>query len=262
MLLRHLKIIFVALTFFLSGSCRSSPALDDSDFSVILADAYIQLHLDYYFVSNGDSHRIGSYDAGGVCVQSLDSSSVILTVNHFCNGQDSAEVHDLMSRGLIWREGIAKSLSGQSSNVMKVIASSPENDLCLVQIKEFDCSPVQGIQDISVAHLFDPIINIGAPLAIFNAEPRSLLFRQVGTWSGYCNDTCNMPDTLMKPENFIAHSIPTSLGQSGSPIFMGRNLFSIQVANISSIDNFGIGACPIMISNFLDINGIDIQILE
>ena len=61
-------------------------------------------------------------------------------------------------------------------------------------------------------------------------------------------------------DNFVVYNIPTSRGQSGSPIFMGRNLFSIQVASNLAIDDYGIGASPDAIRDFLNDNGVDLTL--
>ena len=80
-----------------------------------------------------------------------------------------------------------------------------------------------------------------------------------GRWGGYCSSLCSLPDDRIRLQFFILHTIPTTSGQSGSPIFVGERLFALQVASNRSIDDFGIGVHAIAMYQILKRNDIEVS---
>ena len=209
---------------------------------------------------NGIALPIGAYGAGGVCVELTADGCHVLTVNHFCEPPSEITSEEIISLpGKIHFLDTAMTLEGPSGTV-EIINTRPEADLCLLHVEGDFTASVQGIQDLEAASLFDPLVNYGAPRGMFSPRPRPMLFAYTGLWAGFCTEQCAIPAMGIEYDNFVVYNIPTSRGQSGSPIFMGRNLFSIQVASNLAIDDYGIGASPDAIRSFLNDNGVDLTL--
>ena len=224
-------------------------------------DTYVQLRRTLYLAGDGFVFPLGEYSAGGVCVELTGDGCYVLTVNHFCVPPSEVADEPLASlSGKTHFTDVATTLEGVSGFV-EIIDTHPAADLCLLHVTGDMSASVQSIQDLDGASLFDPLTNYGAPRGMFNPHPRPMLFAYTGRWAGFCTERCAIPATDIDYDNFIVYNIPTSRGQSGSPIFMSQNLFSIQVASNLSVDDYGIGASPEAIRDFLGNNGITLPVL-
>lgn len=249
----------------LSCVAANPPSSSDSAQSLRLLpnqeDAYVQLRRTLYLAGNGFALPLGEYSAGGVCVELTDDGCYVLTVNHFCAPPSEMTDEALASLpGKTHFMDVATTFEG-ASGFVDIIDTHPPADLCLMHVTGDMSASVQSIQDLDAASLFDPLVNYGAPRGMFNPRPRPMLFAYTGRWAGFCTERCAIPAMDIDYDNFIVYSIPTTRGQSGSPIFMSRNLFSIQVASNLSVDDYGIGASPEAIRDFLGNNGIILPVL-
>lgn len=214
-------------------------------------ESYIHLIRIYEANIITGTRTLGVQTAGGVCVYSEVGGCYVVTVNHFC----AERLNGIPNMSHFSFRETATNINGGSSSGVIIVDTMPEADLCLLYIRG-DFTQARGIQLDANTQRFEHLQNYGAPAGFFMSNERWNLAMYEGRWSGYCNSRCAVPDDRVNMHNLINHTIPTTRGQSGSPIFIGDYLFGVQVASNPSIEDFGIAASSYSIYLLLERNGI------
>ena len=264
-----MKKIYYLFTAFLllslnSNSCFNSDLIYEavsnySDFGSP-EQAYIQLTRRFFINSSHGQIEIASESAGGVCVFNENSGCFVITVNHFCNTNNRSQNIQFPE---ISENISAENITGEISYEIQIIDTISDADLCLLMVENLSVPSVRGIVLTENVPRFSPLQNFGAPAGHFSSLIDAWnLSMYEGRWSGYCTDRCIIPESSVKYENLITHTIPTTRGQSGSPIFIGDFLFAIQVASNNYIEDFGLATNSKVIYLFLIKNGIYLEEVE
>jgi hypothetical protein len=204
----------------------------------------------------GERLLFASQSAGAVCVSADDEGCYVLTVNHFCE----VETGDTAGLSSLETELNATNIFAAKSESVEVIDVMPEADLCLLRVEGDFPYEVKRFQNPLETERFVELDNYGAPAGYFNSEDfRWIMSMYEGRWGGFCSSICSLPDDRIRLRFFILHTIPTTSGQSGSPIFVGERLFALQVASNRSIDDFGIGVHAIAMYQILKRNDIEVS---
>lgn len=217
-------------------------------------DSYVHIRRVYSVDMATGRRGYASTSAGGVCVSADDEGCFVLTVNHFC---EPTEVLRLPNMSV--EITVENMFSNFPETEVEIIDVMPEADLCLLRVNGEGFRSVQRLILPSEMERFESLQNYGAPAGYFNGSERWNLSMYEGRWSGYCSNRCNVPDDRVLVQHLTLHTIPTTRGQSGSPIFVGNGLFGLQVATNGSIEDFGIAASSSAIYLLLDRNGIYLE---
>lgn len=215
-------------------------------------ESYIHLEINYYINLVTGPSIISSSFAGGVCVSSDSEGCFVVTVNHFC------EIRHAGPRlpGLI-KNFQAQDIYGNLTENIQIIDTMPEADLCLLRIQGRGFRQVAGLTFPSLNDRFSELQNYGAPAGHFSGSDLWNIFMYEGRWSGHCTERCAIPDDRVNYNNLIVHTIPTTRGQSGSPIFINNLLFGVQMATSDYIEDFGIATSSRSIYLLLERNNIN-----
>lgn len=266
--MKRLSSFFIIcfLIFIGPPSCISTTPIQELNLNSMIVveegrpeQAYVHLSRGLFIDVITGPQRIGSINAGGVCVASDDAGCFVLTVNHFCERRKSDEpnvpgLYAVMS---------AENTNGGASVEVEIVDTMPEADLCLLRVDGTSFLAARGITLPEMAPRFSELQNYGAPAGHFNGSVDFWnLSMYEGRWSGHCTERCNIPDARVQNRNLILHTLPTTRGQSGSGIFIGDSLFGIQVATNSAIEDFGIAANSRSIYLLLQRNGIHLEFLS
>ena len=255
-------IIWLVVLFVFTGApaCCSHRAHRPTHAVVDIPDipvynSYIHLEREYYVRMGEERILFASQSAGAVCVSADDEGCYVLTVNHFCE----VEAGDTAPFSSLEMELNATNIVAAKSESVEVIDVMPEADLCLLRVEGDFPYQVKTFQNPLELHRFEELTNYGAPAGYFNSDDfRWIMSMYEGRWSGFCSSLCTLPDDRIRLQFFILHTIPTTSGQSGSPIFIGDRLFALQVASNRSIDDFGIGVHTIAMYQILKRNDIEV----
>ncbi len=217
-------------------------------------DSYVHIRRIYSVDMATGPRGYMSTSAGGVCVHADDTGCFVLTVNHFCEENEVLKLPNM--RVEITAQNM---FSDVAIDTVEIIDVMPEADLCLMRVEGEGFRSVQKLTLPAEIERFESLQNYGAPAGFFNGSERWNLSMYEGRWSGYCSDRCALPDERVLAQHLTLHTIPTTRGQSGSPIFVGAGLFGLQVATNGSIEDFGIAASSNAIYLLLDRNGIYLE---
>lgn len=261
--MRRLKLSIVLCLLFFANLYPSTEAFNPSSGQAAELghpdQAYVHLSMTFFVDLVSGAQRVAAVSAGGVCVESDESGCFVLTVNHFCQRSSSDEPSIPGFYAVI----SAENMNGGASSSVEVLDTMPEADLCLLRVEGSEFASVRGVILPEVAPRFAEIKNYGAPAGHFNASNYSWnLSMYEGRWAGYCTERCRIPDERVDNVNLIAHTLPTTRGQSGSGLFVGDGLFGVQVATNASIEDFGIAASSRSIYLFLQRNEIHLELLS
>ena len=256
-------IIWLVVLFVITGApaCCSQRAHRPTHAVVDVPDipvynSYIHLERQYYVPMGGERLLFASQSAGAVCVSADDEGCYVLTVNHFCE----VETGDTAGLSSLETELNATNIFAAKSESVEVIDVMPEADLCLLRVEGDFPYEVKRFQNPLETERFVELDNYGAPAGYFNSEDfRWIMSMYEGRWGGFCSSICSLPDDRIRLRFFILHTIPTTSGQSGSPIFVGDRLFALQVASNRAIDDFGIGVHAIAMYQILKRNDIEVS---
>ena len=219
-------------------------------------NSYIHLERKYYVPMGDERILFASQSAGAVCVSADNEGCYVLTVNHFCE----VETGGTASLSSLETELNATNIFAAKSDSVEIIDVMPEADLCLLRVEGDFPYQVKAFQNPLETERFVELDNYGAPAGYFNSEDfRWIMSMYEGRWGGFCSSICSLPDDRIRLRFFILHTIPTTSGQSGSPIFVGDRLFALQVASNRAIDDFGIGVHAIAMYEILKRNDIEVS---
>lgn len=253
-----LLIIFV-ITFILLPSCITTYVNLEPQDSLINEqhpanspeESYIHLVRIYDVNIITGRETVGAQTAGGVCVHSDATGCYVVTVNHFC----TSSLDSVPNTSHFSMRQTATDIVGNLSTSVEIVDLMPEADLCLLYVRG-NFNQIRGIQLDTNTARFEHLQNYGAPAGFFMSNDRWNLAMYEGRWSGYCDIRCAVPDPRVNMTYLVNHTIPTTRGQSGSPVFIGNYLFGIQIASNSSIEDFGIATSSSAIYLLLERNGI------
>jgi hypothetical protein len=257
-----LHVILITIFSFFFANCQvqedlqTPPVVLDAFFPPL---AYVQLSKALVMHIGDTETPLGSWSAGGVCVELDDGGCFVLTANHFCHS-DLEELFGPEPKNFDYNSNFKIYFAGEtisgSTGTGWVVAQEPATDLCLIWVEGDFEHAVNAIANEENVENFAALSNWGAPRGFFRPYPSFGLLLFEGYWGGWCEGFCRLPG-IVEDENVFMHSIPTSSGQSGSAIFLGEKLFGMQIASNSSIDSFGISTRPSAIHNFLLANNIN-----
>jgi S1-C subfamily serine protease len=171
--------------------------------------------------------RIGGASGSSVVVLNTEDGSVILTAEHVCKYINEETIDEINHRTITYSYTLTDYF-GNTYTDLTILKSDPENDICLVHVKNMSLPPVEIETDIDSLKYGTRVYNMAAPLGLFS--PGTVILFE-GFYTG------------ISPHGNSVFTIPTQGGSSGSPILNSENkLVGIIHSKIIGLENIGLSS--------------------